>query len=244
MTRLTDAGANFRPSWSPDARRVYFLSTRIAGRLGIYARQADGSTAEERIHDHPGHIQEVLISRDTTWMLFRTGSGGTETNIYARRFTGDTSTIEIAASDRYRESSPTLSPDARWIAYASNETGRHEVYIQPFPNVAGGKWPVSTNGGDEPLWSRDGRELFYRNGAGEMVAVEILSDGSPPIGQQRALFSTLPYLGGDAFHRYYDVTPDRQRFVMLRRPTGQGVEDTRLIVVENFLEELRAKVPR
>jgi len=243
MTRLTDAGANFRPSWSPDARRVYFLSTRIAARLGIYARRADGSTAEERIHDHPGHIQEVLISRDTTWMLFRTGSGGTETNIYARRFTGDTSTIEIAASDRYREAAPTLSPDARWIAYASNETGRHEVYIQPFPNVAGGKWPVSPSGGDEPLWSRDGRELFYRNGAGEMVAVEILSNGSPPIGQQRALFSTLPYLR-DAFYRSYDVTPDRQRFVMLRRPTGQGVEDTRLIVVENFLEELRAKVPQ
>jgi Tol biopolymer transport system component len=243
MERLTDADANFRPTWSPDGRRVNFLSTRIASRLAMFTRQADGSTEERRVHEHPGHIQEALVSRDTTWLVFRTGMGGPETNIYARRLTGDTTTIEIAANDRYRESAPTLSPDGRWIAYASNETNRHQIILHPFPGVSEGRWTVSPSGGDEPLWSRDGRELFYRNGAGYMVAVEILPNGSSPIGQQRVLFSTDSYLR-DPFYRSYDVTLDRQRFVMLRRPSGQGVEDIRLIVVENFLEELKRLAPK
>ena len=95
----------------------------------------------------------------------------------------------------------------------------------------------------EPRWNSSGKELFYRNGRNEMVAVAVARASTPPIGQQRVLFSVRPY-AADKYHRMYDVTPSGQQFVMMRLPPGQGEDDFRLVIVENFFEELKRLVPR
>jgi serine/threonine-protein kinase len=187
-------------------------------------------------------VQEVIMSRDAAWLIYRTGFGDGNENIYARRRTGETTSVALAATAA-RETAPTLSPDGRWIAFVSNETGSNEVYVQSFPDAGGRKWPVSSSGGSEPLWSRDGRELFYRNGANEMVAVAVAGTTTPPLGRQQVLFSARPY-STDTYNRAYDVTPDGQRFVMLRLASGQREEDLRLIIVENFFQELKRLVPK
>jgi len=127
-----------------------------------------------------------------------------------------------------------------WLAYVSDETGTPEVYIRPFPNVDDGRWLVSTSGGTEPLWARNGRELFYKNGAQDLVAVQVLPGEAFTMGEHQTLFSARAYLS-DVYHQLYDVSPDGRRFVMIRAPGG-GDDDLELIVVENFFEELKAKV--
>jgi Tol biopolymer transport system component len=145
------------------------------------------------------------------------------------------------AATGFQETAPAVSPDGRWLAYVSNETGGPEVYVRPFPNVDDGRWLVSTNGGTEPVWAHSGRELFYRNGQRDLVAVAVLPGEAFTTGEQRTLFSTQPYRA-DVYHRMYDITPDDQRFVMIRVQAEGGQDEVQLIVVENFFEELKAKV--
>jgi hypothetical protein len=125
------------------------------------------------------------------------------------------------------------------MAYTSNETGSNEIYVVPFPDAADAKWPVSAGGGSEPVWARGGGELFYRNGQSEMVAVRVETEPTFSAGPASLLFSATEYLA-DVNHRQYDVSPDDQRFIMLR-PVGDGGRE--LILVQNFFEELRARVP-
>lgn len=152
----------------------------------------------------------------------------------------DTVGVPLVASE-FIEQGPTLSPNGRWLAYMSNETGTFEIYVVPFPNAADAKWVVSAGGGTEPLWSRGGGELFYRNAQGEMVAVRVETEPTFSAGPTNVLFSATGYLA-NANHRHYDVTADDQRFIMLRRVGGAG--EGELILVQNFFEELRARVGR
>jgi Tol biopolymer transport system component len=144
------------------------------------------------------------------------------------------------ATSAFLERQPVVTPDGKYLAYTSNETGRPEIHVRPFPKVAGGKWVISTAGGSDPFWSRDGKEMFYRNGNGDMIAVEVVPGGTPPTGRQRVLFSARPYASVPV-HQSYDVSPDGKRFVMIRLSTDRGAP---LVVVENFFEELKRKVPR
>ena len=137
--------------------------------------------------------------------------------------------------------SPAVSPDGRWLAYVSNEGGgRYEVYVRPFPNTSDGKWPVSTDGGIEPVWAHSGRELFYKGSENlTLMVLEVLPEPTFVIGERRALFAIQRFLL-DPNYPQYDVTPDGQRFVMIR--TRAVEEAGQLILVENFFEELKAKV--
>lgn len=156
---------------------------------------------------------------------------------------GDTTPV-ILANSIHPENSVTVSPDGRWVAYASSETGRYGVYVRPFPDVSTGKWLISVDGGTEPLWAPNGRELFYRNGKGEMVAVAVSpGGGAPPTGLQRVLFDATAY-ATDQQQRAYGVSQDGKRFVMLAQDNVAGNTPLELIVVENFFEELKRLVPR
>jgi serine/threonine-protein kinase len=124
------------------------------------------------------------------------------------------------------------------MAYSSNENGGSEIFVVPFPNTGDAKWLVSVRGGTEPLWSRDGRELFYRNSQGEMVAVRVQTDPVFSVGPASVLFSDAAYRR-TSVHRQYDVAPDGERFLMIRRVGGEA--ESRLILVQNFFEELRAR---
>jgi hypothetical protein len=133
---------------------------------------------------------------------------------------------------------PTFSPDGRWLAYALNETGRFEVYVQPFPG-AGGKWQVSTEGGREPVWARNGSELFYRNG-GKMMVIDVTAQPTFHAAKPRTLFEGR-YAADTSVQTNYDVTADGQRFVMIK-PSEQELAATQIDVVLNWFEDLKRRV--
>jgi len=135
---------------------------------------------------------------------------------------------------------PTLSPDGRWLAYQSDESGREEIYVRPFPNIDDDKRPVSDNGGEEPRWSRDGTELFYKNPAGQLVATRVVTEPNFVVVDREALFSVAEYQWGWEFccHAAYDVHPDGERFLMIRRE-GEGGD---LMLVYNWFEDLKQRM--
>ena len=232
-TRLTFAGRNARPQWTPDGESVGFLSTRERIGREAWVKRADGSGTAERLLTDDRQIDELAFSHDGKWLVYRLGSGASR-DLYAMRLGVDTVGTALLVTE-YEERSASLSPDDRWMAYISNESGRDEVFVRPFPVASASKWQVSTDGGTEPVWSRDGRELFYRNGDDDLIAVEIKAATLFSVGQKRVLFSALPYQA-DPNHPNYDVHPDGQRFLMLRNVSSGGGE---LIWVEHWFEELR-----
>jgi hypothetical protein len=134
-----------------------------------------------------------------------------------------------------------FSPDGRWLAYMSNESGRDEVYVQPFSVTGlGGTKQISVDGGTEPVWAPDGRELFYRNGD-KMMAVTIVTDPELSVGTPRLLFEKRFLPGPMWARRNYDVSPDGQRFLMIQRE--QDLVPTEIIVILNWFEELKRLVP-
>ena len=142
---------------------------------------------------------------------------------------------------RVNEWAGTVSPDGKWLAYVSDESGRREVYVRSFPNVADTKQQVSIDGGVEPRWAHSGRELFYKNPALEFVAATVRTDSAFGVVERRVLFTVPSGTPNLLDHPRYDVSRDDQRFIMLRA-VGQGAGPSQLIVVENFFEELKAKV--
>jgi hypothetical protein len=141
----------------------------------------------------------------------------------------------------FNETVPQFSPlDGRWLAYVSNESGRNEIYVQAYPGP-GGKWQISTDGGTEPVWNRNGRELFYRSG-NKMMAVDITAQPSFSAGKPRVLFEG-PYLPTPATFPNYDVSLDGQRFLMLKPAEKIQAQSTQINVVLNWFEELKQKVP-
>jgi serine/threonine-protein kinase len=145
------------------------------------------------------------------------------------------------------EHNPDISPNGRWLAYQSNESGRYEIYVRPFPDVDSGRWQISTNEGTRPEWSADGKELFYfreDTGSGaELVAVAVETEGTFSAAAPKTLFKG-PYLAGQQLRGIYDVSADGQRFVMIKRAEGENeaVPQT-VVIVENWLEELERLVP-
>ena len=139
----------------------------------------------------------------------------------------------------FNESVPRFSPDGHWLAYISDESGRYEVYVQPYPGP-GGKWPISTEGGTEPVWNPNGRELFYRSGD-KMMAVDIATQPSFTAGKPRLLFEGT-YEPTWATNPNYDVSADGQRFLMVKA-SEQEQSNTQINVVQNWFEELKRRVP-
>ena len=241
LSKLTVEGSNsLRPAWLADGRSVAYVSDRSASR-DLYLRSADGSRPEELLLDVERPVEEATFSRDGAWVVYRTGSFVLEGDLYARRL-GTDSSITLVATQGF-ETSPALSPDGRWLAYASNESGTEEVYVRPFPNTGGGRWQISVQGGQEPVWAHSGRELFYRTtGAAPQQMVMDISPGQAFVpGARRVLFSLNRFVVGGN-HQQYAVTPDDRRFIMLRL-TGSARPD-QVVVVENFSDELRARTRR
>jgi serine/threonine-protein kinase len=231
-----------RPTWSADGRSLLYLSDEGGTNAGVPATsRADGTGSPQVIPSAAGiNFAQVSQSRDGRWLILRRslnepGSG----DIYALK-SGDTTLVPLLTSPA-TETAPALSPDGRWIAYASNESGTPEIYVRPFPDVASGRWQVSLKGGTAPRWARSGRELFYVNGRQELTTTPVRASGSFEVGQPKVLFSATPYFLIPSFATY-DVAADDQRFVMLR--SAAATEDTEIILTQNWFEELRARAPR
>jgi len=243
-----DDAAEYRPRWMPGGRSIMFGSNRPGeGAGGLYSRPADGTGSDSLILRAAGGIFEGAWSPDGQWLLFRTGgvvgqTGGRD--IVGIRPGVDSVPVSVVVTP-YDEEAIAVSPDGRWLAYESNETGRTEVFIRPFPNTETAKWQVSNGGGEAPLWARDGRELFYVNADRAMVAVTVGTGDEPQLGERRVLFRLRNelYLAAPEFYTPYDIGPDG-RFIMARSVTPPSTVEAPLIVVENFFEELKAKVGR
>ena len=139
-----------------------------------------------------------------------------------------------------------ISPDGHWIAYESLEAGQFDVYVRPFPDVTGGKWPVSTNGGSQPLWARSGKELFFIDRSGALTGVRVEGQSSFTIGTPAKILDSsyvwsVPTYAG----RMYDISPDGQRFLMLKQSSlpDRTSAPRSITVVQNWFEELKRLVP-
>src|SRR5881296_1279654 len=229
---------NSGPAWTPDGRSVTFSSGHATGATDLWTERADGGApAVMQLHEKR-NLYNAGWSPDGKWLIFRTdvaspGSG----DILAIRPGIDTAPVPVAAT-RFTELSPALSPNGRWLAYTSNETGEDEIYVVPFPNTGAGKRAISAGGGTEPLWSHRGNELFYRDASGDLVAVEVHTNPTFSLGRSVALFPAAGF-SSLRFTPQYAVALDDRRFLMIR-PLQTGAPD-KLIVVENWFEELRAQ---
>ena len=227
-----------RPAWSADGRDVLYVSDRSGSGSGpLYARRADG-TGSPRLLSSLG-VGQVTSSRDGKWLILRTAPASGSTDILGLK-AGDTTVVPLVATPAV-ELYPALSPDSRWLAYSSNESGTSEVYVRPFPETASAKWQVSTAGGAEPAWSSTGRELLYINAKGDMVSAEIPAGGTFSVGRQRSLFSTTQLVQGGPVPSY-SLSPDNKRFLVLRE--GEAGQPGELIVAENWLQQLKEQAAK
>jgi serine/threonine-protein kinase len=244
------------PFWTPDGTRVTYFSTPVAGSGAgdIWWSRADGTGQPELIlAAEPGYAQGTW-SPDGTELLLRTAvlaTGGATPgarDIHRLRPGLDSATVPLLATSQYAEQDPRVSPDGRWLAYSSNETGRNEIFVRPFPDVEAGKVQVSVSGGETPFWSRDGREMFYVDAAGNLAAVRFEAGSTFRVTTQGPLFAIPPGIMRAMGSNTIDVAPDGQRFLMGRSLAAAGVADDadapRLTLVKNFAEELRRRVPR
>jgi serine/threonine-protein kinase len=240
FSRLTFSGQDRRPAWSPDGRQVAFIRDSLTG-SSMYARVIDGSAPERPLVRLDRPVQEVTWSPDARWLVLRTDDGARGAgDIVGVRTTGDTTPVPLVASS-FTELHPAVSPDGRWLAYTSNESGTNEVYVRPFPATNGGRWQVSNGGGLEPRWSPDGRELYFLDGT-RLVAVPVRASSTTfDTGEPQPLFEASRFVI-DIFHTSYEVLPGGRGFIFARqRETGRPATQPALVQAENWFADVRAK---
>ena len=234
LTRFTfDPAGDSAPLWTPDGERIVFASSRDGDVENLVWKVADGSGQVERLTEGP--------ERKTPWSF--SPDGGTllllqQRDLRTLAMNGDGQAEILLQFAR----DATVSPDGRWLAYVSRESGQEGVWVRPFPNVDDGLWPISNGPGGSPVWGPDGDELFYltrtdSNTPATMMAVAYEAERTfrpaPPV----RLFDGPYYLS----RRSFDVSGDTGRFLMIREPSGAGQAE--MIVVQNWVEELKRLVP-
>jgi Tol biopolymer transport system component len=234
--RLTFGGDSHSPAWSPDGTRVAFESGRAVMHQ-VFVRRADGTGEERQLTQGEHHRYLSDWSRDGAWLAFTEFHPNTGADVWAVGLDATRAARPIVRTPS-SEKEAVFAPDGRWIAYASDESGEFEVYIQPFPGP-GARTRVSTGGGEEPAWSDDGAELYYRHGR-QLVGVPIRTTSDLRLGSASVLFEGS-YHDNVAPSRSYDVTPDG-RFLMVTEPVGDDLPKE-LHVVVGWADELKRRVP-
>jgi eukaryotic-like serine/threonine-protein kinase len=238
LTRLTFGGdVNTNPAWTPDGKRIAFRSNK-EGPLNLFWQLADGSGGLERLTTSEYTNIPNSWSLDGQLLAFSENNPSTGLDIWILRLSDRKA--EPFLRTPFNETAPHFSPDGHWLAYTSNESGRYEIYVLPYPGP-GGKWQISTEGGTEPVWNPNGRELFYRS-SDKMMAVDVATQPGFAAGKPRVLFEG-PYQPTPITFPNYDVSPDGQRFLMLKPSEQEHAVPTQINVVLNWFEELKQKVP-
>jgi Tol biopolymer transport system component len=238
MPRLTfDPSADDFPAWSPNGKQIAFSASHDGGVLQIYRKETSGAGKEERLTEGPNPKILLDWSKDGKYLLYREQDPMTGRDLMALPLDGDRKPI-VVVKTQFQESTGAISPDGRWVAYASNDSGMNRLYVQAFPGIAGapaGHWQVSTGSAYDVKWPRDG-EIYYQSQDGKVMAVAVQTG---PQGVRadtpRELFSVDFQSGG--LHEF-DVTPDGQRFLLIVNPRTDASAE-RLTIVSNWKATLR-----
>ena len=238
FSRLTFGDtSNLRPTWSADGRSLVYIGNANANGGLPTVRRADGTGIARTLLHSPFTFGQTFETRDGKWLIARrsfieAGAG----DIYAVR-QGDSTLVPLVTSPA-TEIVPAVSPDGKWLAYSSNESGAQEVYVRPFPDAGSARWQVSVAGGTDPVWSHSGKELFYRSGQDALVTVAVHPGATFSFDQPKTLFSTTPYVAIGSVQSF-DVSPDDKRFLLLRETAPN--ERNELIEVQNWNQEMKAR---
>jgi serine/threonine-protein kinase len=235
LQRLTTEGTlNDRPEWTPDSRRVLFRSNRFSKdrKMAVWWQPADGSGPAELLFSSPGHdVSEGVLSPDGRTLVARVTDSHGDQIVWSHPLEGDTASRVLVRSDGL---GPRISPDGRWLAYASDESGGLQVYVTPLDGPQA-RYQVSTDGGYSPLWSPDGRRLMYAKGQQVIAANIVFAPAFEVVNRQLLFDGSFEF---NPSHASFDVSPDGKQFLL---PKSQGA-NARMIVVYNWREELASVV--
>jgi serine/threonine-protein kinase len=231
MARLTfDQFDNSNPVWSADGKRIVFRSNR-EGAANLFWQFADGHGSIERLTSAGNAQIPKAASNDGKYVFFTENVKSAVLHIGVLNLATRRSQVLITSD--VINNNPDVSPDGRWIAYQSTESGRPEIYVRPFPNVNDGRWQVSFGGGSQPLWGRDGRHLYYHDGEGLLSSVDVRASDTFTAGVTTRVLKTRYAGGGGA--RTYDVSRDG-RFLVLK---DSSRADDPFVVVLNWMDEVK-----
>ena len=216
MTRFTfDAAAEASPVWSGDGSRIFFSSNRDGGKFGLYQKISSGAGSDELLFksENNSYADDWFSGKDGELLLYETEITKSRFDLWVLPLSGDRKPYPFLQTD-FNETHSQFSPDGRFVAYVSDESGRAEIYVQSFP-ASGGKWQISTSGGDQPQWRRDGKELFYIAADKSLMVVPVESRESFQPGSPVALFTTRVPSGSLTGDRNnFVVAADGQRFLI------------------------------
>jgi serine/threonine protein kinase len=238
ITKLTfDPAPDTSSAWSPDGTQVMFSSTRN-GKFELYQKLSSGAGSDELVlRTTQGNLFVDDWSRDGKYVLYEADNGpGTKFDIMVLPMTGERKPFPLVQTS-FTETHSTFSPDGRWVAYVSDESGRPEVYVQSFP-ASGGKWQISTAGGDQPKWRPDGKELYYLAPDRNLMAVPVTPSASFDAGRPQVLFTTrMPATGITDDRNSYIPSPDGNRFLLTKLVDDLNAQPLTLVL--NWASELK-----
>ncbi|NNF29086.1 MAG: serine/threonine-protein kinase, partial [Gemmatimonadetes bacterium] len=242
LSRLTDEpGEELFGVWSRDGGTIYY-SANVSGPFGLYARAADGSGEPRLLHQGSRHLFAMSTTPDGARLLATTpGDPGGGFDIVSISLS-DPQDVQVHLATEHAEESPEVSPDGRWLAYASNSTGQFQVYLGRFPDAGGQRWQVSVEGGNHPVWSATGDRMYWRAPSGDIMETELAFEPDPSILNSVVAASHTDQLyAAESTARRHAVSPVDQR-VLLTRPLAQP-EEGGLVVILNWFEALDRLVP-
>jgi len=244
LTPVTsNPGIDQGPVWMPDGLRLVFTSSRDGGAGSLFWQAADGTGIAERLTESPNYQRPSAVLPDGIRVLFWEAGGKTATDVMMLTLQKDRR-VQALIQGPLVERNAEVSPDGQWLAYESNDSGQPQVFVRPFPDVNKEKIQVSTAGGVQPLWARNGEELFYVAPAGMLMSVPV-KPGTTWTGGTPTRLIEAPYFrgGGGNDSRMYDVSPDGKRFLMIKQDISANQPSARIVVVQGWLEELKRLVP-
>jgi Tol biopolymer transport system component len=230
--------------WTPDGRRVIFSSEQ-KGALApnLFWQAADNTGTVERLIESPNTQYPSAVSPDGRRLIFTGVGAKTASDVMAIEL-DVTRRVTPLVQSQFNERNGIVSPDGHWLTYEADDTGRFEIYVRPYPEVNSGHWQVSTTGGTRPIWTRSGRELVYVSPTGALMGVGVARGPSwaattPTLLVKEGYFTNPIWYG-----RSYDISPDGQRFLMIKEGGADGTTPAAsFIVVQHWLEELKRLVP-
>ena len=252
MTRLTfDKSKDYQPIWTPDSRHVLFWSAREGDFGAIFRKRADGTGSIEKLVANPERqLFPWDITKDgKTIVVVDTPDPEAEAHISILSTEEEFKLTPLLHHKEYFETQVKISPDGKWVAYVSGESGNNETYVRSFPEIEKGRWQISTNGGVSPLWAPDGHELYYFSGNDDVMAVRVETGETFRAGTPRKLFSRAPYFGGGSTPGTpWDIYPDGTRFLMTKLPSigndeSNGITTRKIYIFLNWFEELKQRAP-